>query len=163
MPTLIAPRQKARVAAVAVGLFTLQFAACSTATGYKEPSGAFVGAGLGAYAGSRIGSGSGSAAATAIGALLGALFGAEVGRSLDRADAAYAAMSAQAPYGPVPPSPPPPPPMYSASQPYTRPLSSYALPGNCRTFQQRVFIEMREEVVYGTACQQPDGSWRLIP
>jgi surface antigen len=31
----------------------------------------------------------------------------------------------------------------------------------CREFQQRVTIAGREEEAYGTACQQPDGSWKV--
>lgn len=33
----------------------------------------------------------------------------------------------------------------------------------CREFQQTVEIGGRMEQAYGTACQQPDGSWQVIP
>lgn len=32
----------------------------------------------------------------------------------------------------------------------------------CREFQQRVTIGGRTEDAYGTACQQPDGSWQVV-
>jgi hypothetical protein len=32
----------------------------------------------------------------------------------------------------------------------------------CREFQQDVTIGGREEQAYGTACQQPDGSWQVV-
>ncbi len=32
----------------------------------------------------------------------------------------------------------------------------------CREFQQTVTIGGRSEQAYGTACQQPDGSWRIV-
>ncbi|OYQ33424.1 hypothetical protein CHU95_13515 [Niveispirillum lacus] len=33
----------------------------------------------------------------------------------------------------------------------------------CREFQQQVTIGGRTEDAYGTACQQPDGSWQVVP
>jgi len=32
----------------------------------------------------------------------------------------------------------------------------------CREFQQRVTIGGRSEEAYGTACQQPDGAWKIV-
>jgi surface antigen len=32
----------------------------------------------------------------------------------------------------------------------------------CREYQQTVIIEGREQRSYGTACRQPDGSWKLM-
>jgi hypothetical protein len=32
----------------------------------------------------------------------------------------------------------------------------------CREFQQHVTIGGRSERAYGTACQQPDGSWQVV-
>jgi len=32
----------------------------------------------------------------------------------------------------------------------------------CREFQQTVTVGGRSEQAYGTACQQPDGSWRIV-
>jgi len=32
----------------------------------------------------------------------------------------------------------------------------------CREFQHEVTIGSRKEIAYGTACQQPDGSWEII-
>lgn len=33
----------------------------------------------------------------------------------------------------------------------------------CREFQQRVTIGGKTEQAYGTACQNPDGSWEVVP
>jgi hypothetical protein len=33
--------------------------------------------------------------------------------------------------------------------------------GPCREFQQRIMIEGRQQLAHGTACRQPDGSWRI--
>ena len=33
----------------------------------------------------------------------------------------------------------------------------------CREFQQQVTIGGKTDQAYGTACQQPDGSWQIVP
>jgi surface antigen len=44
------------------------------------------------------------------------------------------------------------------------PVKTYATAEgrNCREFRQTVTIEGREESAYGTACREPDGSWRIV-
>ncbi len=32
----------------------------------------------------------------------------------------------------------------------------------CREFQQTVTIGGKTEEAYGTACRQPDGSWKIV-
>ena len=32
----------------------------------------------------------------------------------------------------------------------------------CREFQQTVTVGGRTEEAYGTACRQPDGSWKIV-
>ncbi len=32
----------------------------------------------------------------------------------------------------------------------------------CREFTQTIIIDNREEIGYGTACRQPDGSWQIV-
>ncbi|MDX2027071.1 MAG: hypothetical protein SFW62_00365 [Alphaproteobacteria bacterium] len=34
---------------------------------------------------------------------------------------------------------------------------------NCREFQSTAIIDGDEQPTYGTACLQPDGSWRVVP
>lgn len=70
-------------------------------------------------------------------------------------------------YYPPPPVvyvPPPtayaPPPGLSAvptSPPYIGPSGTY-----CREFETFGMVGGRRERLYGTACQQPDGSWRVV-
>lgn len=33
----------------------------------------------------------------------------------------------------------------------------------CREFQREVIIDGKPEHAYGTACLQPDGSWKIVP
>jgi surface antigen len=126
--------------------------------------GAMLGAIGGGFAGAQFGHGSGNLAATAIGTLLGAFIGHQVGESLNRADA-LAATSAernayQAQIGQT----------ISWNNPETG-HSGAITPirdgrdssGNyCRAFEQSVMVDGRSEQASGTACRQPDGSWRVV-
>ena len=133
--------------------------------GPKAAIGGLAGAGLGAWAGSNIGRGGGRTAAMVGGGLLGAILGASIGRSLDRADQAYAmeaerrAYAAQVGqtvywqnqqsgnYGTITP-------MREGYAP--------AVNATCREFQQTIVVAGRSQQGYGTACRQPDGSWRIV-
>jgi hypothetical protein len=65
--------------------------------------------------------------------------------------------------------PPPPPPSYYRPGATGAPPPSYPLPpqgtapGNCREFQRPINLEGRSVMAYCVACQQPNGSWRIIP
>lgn len=126
----------------------------------KGTLGALGGAALGGYAGSQIGEGSGKLAATAAGTLFGALLGNGIGTSLDRADVAYARQAAeqaalrQQPmrwegqngnYGVVTPGP----------------LTHGPSGEVCREYQHNAYVGGRSAQIYGHACQQADGSWRV--
>ena len=55
----------------------------------------------------------------------------------------------------------PPPPVYVPPPPAAAP--AYApVPGQCREYQSTTTIDGRPQQVYGTACLQPDGSWRIV-
>ncbi len=143
----------------------LSLSACVTDQGQKQTLGTLIGAGLGGLAGSQIGSGSGQLAAVGAGVLLGGLLGSEVGKSLDKADQAYLANNAQitlesAPTGMssswVNPD--------SGNSGSLTPTNTYATASGqpCREYHSTVTIDGQTEVVYGTACRQPDGSWKLV-
>lgn len=125
------------------------------------------GAGVGAIAGGLIGNsiggrGAGGVAATVAGAVIGGIVGSEIGRSMDRQDrilaeeAEYDALERggsgrarvwrnerNGHYGEIVPS-----------RPYRR--------GNldCRDYTHTVYIDGRPETMRGTACRNPDGTWR---
>lgn len=139
-------------------------AGCEQGAGNKQRLGTGVGAVLGGVAGSQLGSGSGRLWATGAGTLLGALAGSEIGKSLDRADRVYMArandQAKEAPIGET----------ISWNNPerdtrgsVTPVRDGYSQNGRyCREFQQVVVIGGREQEAYGTACQQPDGSWEIV-
>ncbi len=143
----------------------LSLAACVTDQGQKQTLGTLIGAGLGGLAGSQIGSGTGQLAAVGAGVLLGGLIGSEVGKSLDKADQAYLANNAQSTLESAPTG-------MSSSwvNPDTgnsgsmTPTNTYATASGqpCREYHSTVTIDGQTEDVYGTACREPDGSWRFV-
>jgi surface antigen len=135
--------------------------------GPKTGAGSLVGAGLGGLAGSQIGGGTGKLAATGVGVLLGALAGNQVGQSLDRADRLTAANAAQrtpetAPTGAAGTTAWRNPDIGAYGT--VRPLSATGPAPNivCREFQQPITVGGETRQGYGTACRQPDGSWRIV-
>lgn len=151
----------AAVAVVAIGL-----AACEQQNGgNKQTIGTLLGAAGGAVAGAQFGKGRGQIAAVAVGTLLGALAGSEIGKSLDRADRLAMEQTTQSALetgrsgeevvwrnpdsghsGTVTPEPA-----------YQKSDNTY-----CREYQQTVTIGGKTEEAYGTACRQPDGTWKIV-
>ncbi len=137
-------------------------AACAVDAGPKETGGALVGGVAGGLLGSTIGDGRGKAAATILGASLGAIVGGTVGRELDDQDRDRAYFAAQAALANGEPE--------EWENPDTghrgrfAPKRSYYNSRRvlCRDFEHRVWIEGEPEIVEGTACQQADGSWRVV-
>lgn len=145
-------------------LAALALGACDSLGGPKQTGGALVGAGTGALIGSQIGHGDTRLAAVAIGTLLGGFAGSEVGKSLDRADRVEMAQTTNntletyptgqqaewrnpdsGHYGTVTPT-----------RTYQQSDGTY-----CREFQQTVYVDGRMQDAHGTACREPDGSWRI--
>ncbi len=127
----------------------------------KEEAGTATGAVAGDVLGSTIGDGSGQVAATFVGAVLGALVGQEIGRSLDRVDELHAQHVLE--YNRVGEStrwvnPD------EGSQVTITPTQTYQTPSGeyCREFQTDTIVGRNREKAYGTACRQPDGSWRIV-
>jgi surface antigen len=155
-------RQAARIGFVLITGLSLM--ACET-QGPKEKGGTVVGAVAGGLLGSTIGKGSGKAIAIGAGVLLGGIIGSEVGKSLDRADRAHmhrttqqsleTQRSGQTSTWRNPDS------QHSGT---VTPTRSYQRDDGrpCREFQQTVTIGGRTERAYGTACRQPDGSWKIV-
>jgi len=137
--------------------------ACESA-GPKQTFGTLGGAAVGGLIGSQFGHGAGGMAATGLGVLLGGLVGSEVGRSMDRTDQLYAQRASQqvyaAPIGQ----------QIAWSNPETGNRGSYTAVNEgydrsgayCREFRQTIYVGGRSEQGYGTACRQPDGSWKIV-
>jgi surface antigen len=126
---------------------------------------ALVGAGVGGLIGSQFGGGAGKGALTALGVVAGGLLGSQVGASLDRADQAQLAQSMQrslesAPSGQAVAWQNP----DSGHYGTVTPTQTYRAPNGepCREFQQTITVGGRTEEGYGTACRQPDGTWKIV-
>ena len=129
----------------------------------KEDIGAVVGAGLGGLAGSFIGDGGGQLVAVGVGTLIGAVMGSEVGKSLDRAELALAQAQHDALESGV----------SGSKTTWTNPDSgnsgevvpqpAYRQDNGtiCREFLQVVMVGDEVESVYGVACREPSGTWKL--
>lgn len=142
----------------------MALAGCATA-GPKEGAGTVIGGASGAILGAQVGHGSGRLVAVAIGTLAGAVIGQEIGKSLDRADRLAMEQSTQRALEynrtdqPAPWHNPD-----SGHRGSTTPRRTYrtAEGSYCREYQQTVIIGGEEHEAYGTACRQPDGSWKIV-
>ncbi len=130
----------------------------------KADTGTVVGAVAGGLLGNTVGKGKGKILATVAGAFVGGVVGNSIGRSLDEQDRALAqkaeytalergqsgvAQTWRNPdngrYGEVVPS-----------KPYRRGSN------DCRDFTHTVYIDGQPQAMRGTACRNPDGTWRNV-
>ncbi|MDE1900500.1 MAG: hypothetical protein KGI37_02505 [Alphaproteobacteria bacterium] len=152
------------IAAFAVVLCLIT-AASPARAGDGEVLGTGIGAAMGGLLGSQLGRGGGWGTATGLGIVGGAVAGNMIGQSIDNANRdSYAASGTDfydpavepaftTPYAPNYVAPPAPPPIYTDQS-----TGAY-----CREFSQQIIIDGRPQESYGTACLQPDGTWRIMP
>lgn len=150
---------------VAAAGVVLMLAGCSE-TGKNEGVGTLVGAGLGAWIGSEIGGrGDSQVVGAAIGTLVGASIGNSVGRKLDERDRLAMAQTQQYAFESTPSG--------TSSDWYNpdsgnrgsvtpRPAYQNDAGNYCREYQQTVTVGGETVDGYGTACRQPDGSWKIV-
>lgn len=130
----------------------------------KENVGTLLGGIGGAVLGAQFGKGTGQLVGVAAGALAGAYLGNQIGSSLDKADKVEmekaSTRATTAPIGqPIswrnPDS--------GNSGTVTPTREGTAANGDyCREFQQSVTVGGKSEQAFGTACRQPDGSWKVV-
>jgi len=145
--------------------FILLLSACQAQNvGTKEGVGTLGGAAVGGLLGSHIGKGSGNLAATAAGVVIGGWLGNEIGASLDRADRSEIAMATSRAYtAPVGQQITWNNPQSGNAGTITPVRDGYANNGAyCREFQQTITVGGQKQQGYGRACQQPDGSWKIV-
>mgnify|MGYP005691482273 CR=1 FL=1 len=149
---------------VLVVVSAVALAGCQS-TGPKESAGGLIGAAAGGLIGAQFGGGKGKIATAVIGALAGSALGGHIGRDMDaqdRASQAHATATAletyrsgetlpwrndqSGNYGEVTPN-----------RTYQRNDGTY-----CREFTQIVTVAGKRETAYGTACRQPDGTWKIV-
>ncbi len=155
---------KTKNTALIVSAALLLSACQAEGSGQKQAVGTLGGAALGGLLGSQIGHGTGQLVATGAGVLLGGWLGNEIGASLDRADrtelsnAEYRAYSAPIGQQITWNNP------NSGNSGTIVPMrDGYSNSGAyCREFQQTITVGGKRQEGYGRACQQPDGSWKIV-
>ncbi len=153
---------------VALVLGSLVLAGCSQdgQSGItKQEVGTVLGAVGGAVIGAQFGRGTGQLIGVAAGTLLGGFLGSEVGKSLDKADHTYMEQANQRALESNP-----------AGQPSTwqnpdsghsgsiTPTKTFQQANGeyCREYTQTITVGGNNQTAYGTACRQPDGSWKVV-
>ena len=136
-------------------------AGCATIEDNPKTSiGAFGGAAFGGLIAAAAGGGGAAIAGAVIG---GALLGGLAGNMLDQRDKRMAAEAQQRALETAPTGNPVawtnPDTGHSGTVTPTRTYHSDR--GYCREFQNTVVIDGKNENAYGTACRQPDGSWKV--
>jgi surface antigen len=141
----------------------LMLSGCTSDSGPNQTGGTLVGAALGGLVGSQFGHGGGRLAMTAIGTLAGAAIGSNIGKQLDDNDRRRM--------------------REAEARAYTAPINEPIVWNNpdnghsgtvkpvrdghrgdeyCREFESDIAVGGKHEKGYGTACQQPDGSWKIV-
>jgi len=141
-------------------VIALSLVACSTPP-KKSEIGTVLGGVGGGVLGAQVGGGAGRAAAIVAGAILGAIVGQEIGRSIDATDELKAQQvletnrTGQASQwvnpdtgGTV---------VVTPTRTYQEASGQY-----CREYQTEVMVGGERQKAYGTACRQPDGSWKIV-
>jgi surface antigen len=131
---------------------------CSGVT--NEGVGAVAGGVAGGLLGSQIGSGSGQVAAAATGAFFGAVLGGKVGKHMDKEDQQEVERALEtAPTGKAVSWRNP----DSGNQFRVTPTRTYYKEEQpCREYTTYADIGGKKQQIYGKACRQADGSWRVV-
>lgn len=125
----------------------------------KQTTGAVIGGLGGGIAGSQIGSGRGRDVAMVVGTLLGAAIGGAIGSSMDQTDVlrTQQALNYNRTGQPVSWQNPDTQAQYTVTP--TRTFRDN-VGQDCRNYTTVAIIDGRREELHGTACRQPDGTWK---
>jgi surface antigen len=138
---------------------SLSLVGCADMT--KQDVGTVTGGVAGGLLGSQFGGGSGKLLAVGAGALAGAFIGGAIGKNMDETDKLKMNQTLES---------------NSVGQPaywqnqktgtnYTVvPTRNVTVDGNqyCREYRSTANVAGKNQQVYGTACRQPDGSWKVV-
>jgi len=138
------------IAAIAVG-------GCETPP-TKEQVGTVSGAVVGGVVGSTIGGGTGRTVAIVAGTIAGAVIGGKIGAKMDEADRLKAAQALES--TPTGQSVAWKNPDTGDQYTFTPTKTEQTAAGPCREFKVVGTVDGKPENVSGTACRQPDGSWK---
>jgi len=137
-------------------IFSILTTSCST----KGQTGTLAGALVGATVGSKVGKGHGRSVAIFLGAVIGSQIGKAIGDHMDEHDRTQTAyiLEKNKTYERSTWRNPDTGLLYSVEPTRTTPTAT----GPCREFTLDAQIGGEDEQLYGTACRQADGSWKMI-
>ena len=147
--------KKIIVASLSLSVFLV---GCTQVT--NEGVGTVSGGVIGGLLGSQFGGGSGKVAAAAGGALVGAFLGGKIGQYMDRQDQMQVQRALEtAPTGrPMNWTNPD-----NGNQYSVEPTKTFYVDKQpCREYITHAVIGGRNQQIYGKACRQADGSWRVV-
>jgi surface antigen len=129
--------------------------------GRQEQTGMVIGGALGGLLGAQVPGRHDQwrTAAIIVGSLAGAAIGGSIGRSMDDVDRMKTAQTLEAVRTGVPSTWRNPDTGHQYSVTPTKTIETAA--GPCREYTINALIGGKQEVVYGTACRQADGTWRV--
>jgi surface antigen len=147
------------VSSVAIAALSVNLAACSNMS--KQDVGTVSGGVIGGLVGSQFGQGNGKLLAVGVGALAGALIGGAIGKDMDANDKQRMNQALEANQVGQP--------AYwknnNTGSAYTVvPTKNVSVDGNqyCREYRTTAIISGKKQQMYGTACRQPDGAWKMV-
>jgi len=133
---------------------------CATNQGPQEQAGMIIGGALGGMLGNEVGGGGrGETAAIIVGTMVGAAIGGSIGRSMDTTDRLRTGMVLENVRTGVPTTWRNPDTGTDYAVTPTRTFNTSS--GPCRDFTVQAYVDGQPDQVTGTACRQPDGSWRM--
>jgi surface antigen len=148
---------------ILVALAALPLAACGP-NANKADVGLGSGAVIGGVIGNQFGRGDGKILGTVAGAFIGGVIGHDIGRQLDQRDRMLAQKAEFEAFERGP-----------SRQPYRWrnpdngrygdivPMEPYRRgPQDCRDYTHTIYIDGRPQAMRGTACRNPDGTWRAV-
>jgi len=130
-----------------------------TGQGQHAQTGTVIGGLLGGVLGSQVGDGRGRTAAIIAGTLIGTAVGGSIGQSMDEVDRQKVVMSLENVRTGVPTRWQNPDSGNAYAVVPTRTWTSNT--GPCREYTIDARVAGQEDTVYGTACRQADGSWKV--
>jgi surface antigen len=125
----------------------------------RDLIGGLLGGAAGGLIGNQVGRGGGNTAATIGGAVIGAIVGGTIGRRMDQADQACVGQALE--YGRTDQA-------VAWRDPdgdyyQVTPTRTFERQGiHCRDYVTQATIDGRRQRVTGTACREPDGTWRIV-
>jgi len=133
---------------------------CATNQGPKQQGGMVIGGVLGGLLGNQVGGhGAGRTAAIIAGSLAGAAIGGAIGQSMDTTDRMNTSAALENVRTGVPTSWHNP---DTGNQYTVVPTNTYETSeGPCREYTIDGMVGGKREKIYGTACRQPDGTWKV--